>query len=60
MCAGLIGMTWPVTSQSNRCRREPLLDTRRGHLARPSLDPRCDMHRLDGGDRREADAAAPG
>ena len=62
MCAGLIGTTWPVTSQSNRVpqRREPLLDAWRGKLARGGLNPSGDVRRLDRGDRRQADARAPG
>ena len=32
----------------------------RRELARAGLDPRSDVHRLDGGDRRHADARAPG
>ena len=47
----------PIEQVPNR--REPLLDARRGQLARRGLDPGCDMHRLDGGDRRHADARAP-
>jgi hypothetical protein len=41
-------------------RGEPLLHTRRRELARASLDPGGDVHRLDGGDRRHASARAPG
>ena len=41
-------------------RSEPLLDARRGQLARAGLDPGGDVHRLDGGDRRHAGARAPG
>src|SRR6516164_5630329 len=41
-------------------RGELLLDTRRRELARPGPDPRGDVHRLDGADRRHADARAPG
>jgi hypothetical protein len=41
-------------------RGKPLLDARRGQLARRHLDPRRDMHRLDIGDRRHPDARAPG
>jgi hypothetical protein len=48
----------PVEQMADR--GEPLLDARRGQLARPGLDPSRDMHRLDGGDRGQADARAPG
>src|SRR5271166_1362488 len=41
-------------------RSEPLLDARRGELARAGLDPGGDMHRLHGADRRYASARAPG
>jgi hypothetical protein len=41
-------------------RGEPLLDARRRELARPSLDPGGDMHRLHGLDRRHAGSDAPG
>jgi len=40
-------------------RGEPLFDARRGQFARGRLDPRRDVHRLDGGDRRHAGARAP-
>ena len=48
----------PIEQMADR--GEPLLDARRGQLARRGLDPCSDMHRLDGGDRRHADARAPG
>jgi hypothetical protein len=41
-------------------RSEPLLDARRGELARAGLDPGGDVHRLDGADRRHAGGRAPG
>jgi hypothetical protein len=41
-------------------RGEPLLDARRGEFARPGLDPRRDVHWLDGSDRRHTGARAPG
>ena len=60
--AGLTGTTWPVTSQSNRWRiaasRCLTLGAASSRVA--GLDPGRDMHRLDGGDRRHADARAPG
>jgi hypothetical protein len=37
-----------------------LLDARRRELARAGFDPRRDMHRLDGRDRRHAGVGAPG
>jgi hypothetical protein len=40
-------------------RRKPLLDRGRSQFARRRLDPGCDVHRLDGGDRRHPDARAP-
>src|ERR1700747_166691 len=40
-------------------RGEPLLHARRRELARAGLDPRGDVHRLHGGDRRHAGAYAP-
>jgi hypothetical protein len=40
-------------------RGEPLLDGGRRQLARHRLDPRRDVHRLDYGDRGQADARAP-
>jgi hypothetical protein len=54
--AGLTGTTWPVTSQSNRWRIAASRCLTLGAASsRPGLDPGCDMHRLDGGDRRHAD-----
>jgi hypothetical protein len=47
----------PVEQMTDR--GEPLLDARGGQLARRQLDPRRDMHRLNGGDRWHADARAP-
>jgi hypothetical protein len=41
-------------------RGEQLLDAPRRELARRGLDPGGDMHRLDGGDRRDPDAGTPG
>jgi len=41
-------------------RGKPLLDARRRELACAGLDPGGDMDRLDGGDRRHANACAPG
>jgi hypothetical protein len=60
--AGFTGTTWPVTSQSNRCRSAAsrCLTPRRGQLARTGLDPGRDVHRLHGRDRRHADIGAPG
>ena len=48
----------PIEQMADR--GEPLLDARRGELARAGLDPGGDVHRLDGGDRRHAGARAPG
>jgi hypothetical protein len=48
----------PVEQVTNR--GEPLLDTRCRELARAGLDPGGDVHRQHGGDRRHADAPAPG
>lgn len=59
--AGLTGTTWPVTSQSNRRRgRQALLDRRRSVRRHLPLDPRFDVHRLHGRNRRHAYLAAPG
>jgi hypothetical protein len=40
-------------------RGEPLLDARRRKFARRRFDPRRDMHRLSGHERRHAGACAP-
>jgi hypothetical protein len=40
----------PIEQMADR--GEPLLDARRGELARSGLDPRSDVYRLDRGDRR--------
>src|SRR5438045_377489 len=47
----------PVEQMTDRS--EPWLDARRGELARASLDPGGDVHRLDGADRRHAGVGAP-
>jgi hypothetical protein len=47
----------PVEQMADR--GKPLLDSRRHELARCPLDPGGDVHRLDGRDRRHADARAP-
>jgi hypothetical protein len=53
--AGLTGTTWPVTSQSKRRQIAAGRSlTRCGGLDRAGLDPGCDMHRLDRGDRQHA------
>jgi hypothetical protein len=41
-------------------RGEPLLDARRGELARAGLDPGRNVHRLHSADRRHAGGRAPG
>jgi hypothetical protein len=41
-------------------RGQPLLDARRRELARAGFNPGGDVRRLDGADRRHADARAPG
>jgi hypothetical protein len=48
----------PVEQMTDR--GKPLLDARRGELARAGLDPGGDMHRLDSADRRHAGARALG
>jgi len=60
--AGLTGTTWPGHQPVKQMadRGEPLLDARHGELARRRLDPSGDVHRLHGGDRRQAGARAPG
>jgi hypothetical protein len=58
--AGLIGTTWPFTSQSNiwrsaasRCLTEC------SQFARRRLDPSGEVYRLDASDRRHAGVGAP-
>jgi hypothetical protein len=48
----------PVEQMTDRS--EPLLDARRGELARADLDPGGDVHRLHGRDRWHAGGGAPG
>jgi hypothetical protein len=60
--AGFVGITWPVTSQSNRWRSaaRPQLRGRCCVFARLLLDPGRDMQWLHGDDRRYPVVLAPG